>query len=101
MPPKNEVNHARPVTVGGVRYESLAEAARQLRCHKETLRKRLQAGKTSAPQSQRGGWNRRAIFIGKMRFESMKEVQSATGYGPKALRRMIADGRARYAGEHE
>lgn len=101
LPTRSEANHTRPVKIGGVTYESLTEAARQLRCNRETLRKRLKAGKTDAPSKQRGGSNRRAIYIQGVRYDSLRAAISALRVGNTRIYQWLDSGRARYAEKHE
>lgn len=101
---RESANNVRECVINGVRYESLAEAARQLHRSRETLRRALaERGGRYEPANPRGrgGHNARAIIIGAERFGSMSEARAALGIALKTLHAMISEGRARYAGKHE
>ena len=95
-------NHVRECVINGRRYESLIEAARQLGCNRETLRRALaeNGGRWERPE-RRGGNNARAIIIGQVRYASKSAAQRGIGRSLKTLHAMLADGRALYAERHE
>ena len=82
---------SKAVTIGGVEYKSISEAARQLKISTDTVHKLC----GTTPDSKRL-YNKRSIVINGIRYESVKHAADCLGTTPiqlsKKLRRMTEKG---------